>query len=40
MLLAPRLPMGKHGLYAERLRDQFVGAMRRFRPDAQWREMP
>lgn len=39
-LLAPCLPLGKRGLYAERLRYQSVGVMRRFRPDARWREMP
>ncbi len=38
-LIAPFLPIGKHGPYPERLRNQFEGVMWRFRTDAQWREI-
>ncbi len=38
-LIAPFLPMGKHGPYPERLRNQFEHAMWRFVAGAQWREI-
>jgi hypothetical protein len=34
-LIVPFLPVGKYGPYPERLRNQFEGAMWRFRTDAQ-----
>jgi transposase len=39
-LIEPHLPIGAHGPYPERLRDQFEGVIWRFRTGAQWREMP
>jgi transposase len=34
----PFLPVGRFGPYPERLREQFEGVIRRFRPGSQWRE--
>lgn len=39
-LIEPFLPIGEYGPYPGRLRDQFEGAIWRFRTGAQWREMP
>ncbi|MBL1102711.1 transposase [Streptomyces sp. 205] len=36
----PYLPIGEYGPYPERLRQQFEGAMWRFRTGGQWREIP
>ncbi|GAA4966815.1 transposase [Nonomuraea thailandensis] len=36
----PYLPIGEHGPYPERLRQQFEGVVWWFRAGAQWREMP
>lgn len=38
-LIAPFPPIRKYSPYPERLRNQFEGAMWRFRTDAQWREI-
>ena len=39
-LIEPFQPIGEYGPYPERLREQFEGAIWRFRTGAQWREMP
>ncbi len=39
-LIEPFLPIGEHGPYPERLREQFEGVIRRFCTSSQWREMP
>jgi Transposase and inactivated derivatives len=38
--IGPYLPIGRHGPYPERLRQQFEGVIWRFRTGGQWREMP
>lgn len=38
--IEPYLPIGEYGPYPERLREQFEGAIWRFRSSAQWRKMP
>lgn len=37
--IGPYLPIGRHGPYPERLRQQFEGVIWRFRAGGQWREM-
>ncbi|CAM5429661.1 IS5 family transposase ISSan1 [Streptomyces chartreusis] len=39
-LIEPYLPIGEYGPYPERLRQQFVGVIWRFRTGGQWRETP
>lgn len=34
------LPIGEYGPYPKQLRQQFECVIRRFKTDAQWREMP
>jgi transposase len=36
----PLLPISGYGSYPHRLRDQFEGAVWRFRTGSQWREIP
>ena len=38
--IRPHLPVGEYGPYPERLRQQFEGAIWRFKTGGQWREMP
>src|SRR3954465_5875801 len=38
--IGPYLPIGRHGPYPERLRQQFEGVIWRFKTGGQWREMP
>ncbi len=38
--IGPHLPIGEYGPYPERLRQQFDGAIWRFKSGGQWREMP
>ncbi|REK84323.1 IS5 family transposase [Streptomyces inhibens] len=38
--IEPYLPIGEYGPYPERLRQQFAGAIWRFKTGGQWREMP
>lgn len=38
--IGPYLPIGRHGPYPERLRQQFEGVIWRFWSGGQWREMP
>jgi transposase len=38
--IEPLLPIGRNGPYPERLREQFEGAIWRFRTGSQWREIP
>ncbi|MFK0288799.1 transposase [Streptomyces sp. NPDC090499] len=38
--IGPYLPIGEYGPYPEQLRQQFAGAIRRFKTGALWREMP
>lgn len=39
-LIEPFLPIGRHGPFPQRLREQFEGVIWRFRTGSQWREMP
>ncbi|MFI9761162.1 transposase [Streptomyces sp. NPDC051963] len=38
--IEPYLPIGEYGPYTERLRQQFEGAIQRFKAGGQWREIP